>query len=131
MSIAQIAEELKPKFAPDIELGTYYQRIKKRVQRMKAKGLIEDHESAPPPLIIPVKPAPEVLTPKINVAKAPEANMVNVASVNKLPPETKPRFKPELQAILDEQQKRVDAEDLQAFTELMADMKNRSNTTAI
>jgi hypothetical protein len=131
MSIAQIAEELKPKFAPDIELGTYYQRIKKRVQRMKAKGLIEDQESAPPPLIIPVKPAPEVLTPKINVAKAPEANMVNVASVNKLQPETKPRFNPELQAILDEQQKRVDAEDLQAFTELMTDMKNRNNTTAI
>jgi RecA-family ATPase len=131
MSIAQIAEELKPQFAPDINFSTYYQRIKKRVQRMKTKGLIEDRESSPQPLIIPIKPAPEVMTAKINVAKAPEANKVNVASVNKLPPETKPRFKPELQAILDEQQKREDAEDLQAFTELMADMKNRSNTTAI
>ena len=125
MSIAQIAEELKPKFAPDIELGTYYQRIKKRVQRMKAKGLIEDRESAAQPLIIPVKPSPEVMTPKISIAKAPSRNQSNVESVINLPPETKPRFKPELQAILDEQQKRVDAEDLQAFTELMTDMKNK------
>ncbi len=40
-----IAEELKPKFAPDTELSTYYQRIKKRIQRLKAKGLLNDSDT--------------------------------------------------------------------------------------
>jgi RecA-family ATPase len=120
-TVALIAEELKPKFGADVELSTYYQRIKKRIQRLKSKGLIEDRETEPQPVVLPiVNVVPEA--PKVNVPKAP---------VNNVAPEVKPRFKPEIQAILDEQQNREDAENLQAFTELMADIKNRSNTTAI
>jgi hypothetical protein len=120
-TVALIAEELKPKFGADVELSTYYQRIKKRIQRLKSKGLIEDRETEPQPVVLPI----------VNVA--PESHKVNVpkAQVNNVAPEVKPRFKPEIQAILDEQQNREDAENLQAFTELMADIKNRSNTTAI
>ncbi|MEI6049366.1 MAG: AAA family ATPase [Bacteroidota bacterium] len=112
-TVALIAEELKPKFGADVELSTYYQRIKKRIQRLKSKGLIEDRETEPQPVVLPI----------VNVV--PEAPKVNVA------PEVNPRFKPEIRAILDEQQNREDAENLQAFTELLADIKNRSNTTAI
>jgi len=41
MKPAQIAEELHGKYAPDVNINTYKERIKKRVQRLKAKGLIE------------------------------------------------------------------------------------------
>jgi hypothetical protein len=119
MSVAEIADELKPRFAPDIELSTYYQRIKKRIQRLKAKGMIEDRETEPQPLIIPVKKAPE--------AKAPVNNVIPEAPKAKVTPEPKPRFNPEVQAILDEQQKREDAENLQDYAELMADIEIRKN----
>ena len=40
MKPAQIAEELHNKYAPDVSLKVYKMRIKKRVQRLKAKGLL-------------------------------------------------------------------------------------------
>jgi RecA-family ATPase len=44
---AKIAEEIKPKYAPDVEMSTYKERIKKRIQRLRAKGRIEEsHENA-------------------------------------------------------------------------------------
>jgi len=68
-SVAQVAEELKPKFAPDTEFNTYYQRIKKRIQRLKAKGLLNDSDTENNiPLILPtVKPSqqPETLPKKV------------------------------------------------------------------
>jgi RecA-family ATPase len=64
--VAQIANELKPKFAPDIELSTYYQRIKKRIQRLKAKGLIEEDNVVPE-------------TPSFNVIpETPIANQISL-----------------------------------------------------
>jgi RecA-family ATPase len=125
-TVAMIAEELKPRFAPDIELSTYYQRIKKRLQRLKAKGLIEDSDREPQPLIIPVNKATETKAPVNNLAKITET---------KTTPEAKPKFTPEVQAIIDQQQKRKDAENLQALTELRADMEknneNKVSTTTI
>ena len=46
LAAAQIAEELKPKYAPDVEMSTYKERIKKRIQRLRAKGrIVESQES--------------------------------------------------------------------------------------
>jgi len=44
-TIAQIADELKPKYAPDVEISTYKERIKKRIQRLRAKGKIIESEA--------------------------------------------------------------------------------------
>lgn len=44
---AQIAEELKPKYAADVEMSTYKERIKKRIQRLRAKGRIEETHGNP------------------------------------------------------------------------------------
>jgi RecA-family ATPase len=41
---SQIAEELKPKYAPDVEMNTYKERIKKRIQRLRAKGRINESQ---------------------------------------------------------------------------------------
>lgn len=42
----QIAEELHPKYGKDVELSTYKERIYKRLQRLKNKGLIPDEKSS-------------------------------------------------------------------------------------
>lgn len=47
-TVAQIAEELKPKYAPDVEISTYKERIKKRIQRLRAKGRIPESETLRP-----------------------------------------------------------------------------------
>jgi hypothetical protein len=73
--VAQIANELKPKFAPDIELSTYYQRIKKRIQRLKAKGLIEEDN------VVPETPVANVIpeTSSFNVIpETPNANQMSL-----------------------------------------------------
>jgi hypothetical protein len=82
--VAQIANELKPKFAPDIELSTYYQRIKKRIQRLKAKGLIEEDNvvpETPSSSTIPETPITNEIheTPCSNVI--PETTSSNVISL--------------------------------------------------
>ena len=56
MKPAQIAEELHGKYAPDVSLNTYKERIKKRIQRAKAKGLIEpDNEKRQPEKRVMIK----------------------------------------------------------------------------
>ena len=72
--VTQIANELKPKFAPDIELSTYYQRIKKRIQRLKDKGLIEEDNVSPASPINSVSPD----SPITNVS--PDSPITNVSS---------------------------------------------------
>ena len=42
LTVTQIADELKLKYAPDVEMSTYKERIKKRIQRLKAKGRINE-----------------------------------------------------------------------------------------
>jgi hypothetical protein len=80
----QIAEELKPRFAPDVALNTYYERIKKRVQRLRANGKINDNVDAP------LKPIAEVLTAsplecKIESVMPNEMNPAEIAgSINKI-----------------------------------------------
>lgn len=83
-SVAQIADDLKPKFAPDIELSTYYQRIKKRIQRLKAKGLIEEenviHET-PSSNVMPETPGSYVIpgTPISDVMpKTPGSDIISL-----------------------------------------------------
>ena len=82
---AQIAEELKPKFAPDIEFSTYYQRIKKRIQRLKAKGLIEEenviHET-PSSNVMPKTPSFDV------IPETPIANVMPETTDSKVMPKT-------------------------------------------
>jgi hypothetical protein len=63
LTAVQIAEELKPRYAPDVAMSTYKERIKKRIQRLRAKGLIpENHGSAKSLSVsevkIPVSPNP-------------------------------------------------------------------------
>ena len=72
----QIAVELKPKFAPDIALSTYYQRIKKRIQRLKANGLIEEDNVSPESPITNVSP------------ESPITNVIPETPVNDVSPET-------------------------------------------
>jgi len=82
---AQIADELKPKFAPDIELSTYYQRIKKRIQRLKAKGLIEEDN------VVPETPIADVAheTPSSNVIpETPITNEIHETPCTNVIPET-------------------------------------------
>lgn len=54
-SIKQVADELKPKYAPDVADNTYYERIKKRVQRLKASGKLDESDN------VPFEPNSEVL----------------------------------------------------------------------
>jgi archaellum biogenesis ATPase FlaH len=83
-SIMQIAEKLQPTYAPDVDVHTYYERIKKRVQRYKANGKINDNTDAP------LKPIAEVLLSspseyKIESVVASETNPAEVAgSINKI-----------------------------------------------
>jgi hypothetical protein len=74
-TVSLIAEELKPKFAPDTEYDTYYQRVKKRIQRLKAKGLINDSDTENNiPLILPtVKPSQQPETEPKNALTQPKS----------------------------------------------------------
>lgn len=118
MSIAQIAEELKPQFAPDIELSTYYQRIKKRVQRMKTKGLIEDKDSDKESFVIPTITEETVTVLPTITEKQPTGNFQLGQNW-----QVKPVFKPEVQAFLDEQAKREADENAKDYADLMTDIK--------
>ena len=72
-TVAQIADELRQRFAPDVELSTYKERIKKRVQRLRAKGLIKtDNEFKPieTPLQM-VEKTPPITESPINVVEKP------------------------------------------------------------
>jgi hypothetical protein len=83
-TIMQIAVELQPKFDPDVAIDTYYERIKKRVQRYRNSGKINNNEDAP------LKPIAEVLqvsTPehKKESVVSSETNPAEIAgSINKI-----------------------------------------------
>ena len=80
----QIAVELKPKFDPDVAIDTYYERIRKRVQRFKDKGkIISNTDSSFTPMreVSPTSPFGQ----KIESELANEKNPVEIAeSINKI-----------------------------------------------
>lgn len=79
LTVAEIAEELKPKYAPDVELNTYKARIKKRVQRLRAKGLIDekdDNADTPPASVVKIPDTPEPPKPPVTLnTSAPSLNL--------------------------------------------------------
>jgi RecA-family ATPase len=85
---AQIADALKPKFAPDIALSTYYQRIKKRIQRLKANGLIEEDNVSPETPINYVSPETPITNVSPETPESPITNVIPETPVNDVSPET-------------------------------------------
>jgi archaellum biogenesis ATPase FlaH len=88
-TIAQIAEELHQRYAPDAVLSTYKERIKKRVQRLRAKGLIEE-ASESTPIVTPMqtveKPSPYVATsPNVVEIASPYVEIPPIALKNTSP----------------------------------------------
>lgn len=83
---AHIAEELKPKYAPDVEMSTYKERIKKRIQRLRAKGRIEENQDntkiSPKSVVIVPDPLVSPEPPKVieSQQKTPESPIVSTTS---------------------------------------------------
>lgn len=76
---SQIAEELKPKYAPDVEMSTYKERIKKRIQRLRAKGRIPDSETLQPIV------EPQQITTTVNSTEQ-ESSCISTTTIAEIPP---------------------------------------------
>ena len=115
-TVAQIAEELKSKYAPDVEIGTYKERIKKRVQRLRNKGLVEEEKTECSPIIVPLKIDSMMTEVSSLLDKTPTAPESKEAVV-------KPTFNPEVQRFLDKQLAKEKAENDQDLADLLADFE--------
>ena len=76
---SQIAEELKPKYAPDVEISTYKERIRKRIQRLRAKGRIPESETLQPIV------EPQQITTTKNSTKQ-ESSCISTTTIAEIPP---------------------------------------------
>ena len=76
---SQVAEELKPKYAPDVEISTYKERIRKRIQRLRAKGRIPESETLQPIV------EPQQITTTKNSTKQ-ESSCISTTTIAEIPP---------------------------------------------
>jgi RecA-family ATPase len=85
---AKIAEELKPKYAPDVEMSTYKERIKKRIQRLRGKGRINENQESVESLsasVVKVPDAPVSSESLPTALKSPSQSPTTLKTPERIP----------------------------------------------
>ncbi len=84
-SIKQVADELKPKYAPDVADNTFYERIKKRAQRLKASGKLNESDNS---TLEPISEELKTSSPEPNTLKT-EKGVIKGSDVSEITPHRK------------------------------------------
>jgi AAA domain len=121
ISLREIAKKLHTKYGKDVSFLTYYNRLKKR----KERGDYNIDDTLAPNVIPPAVVTPKVIAP----ATITHETLPPVVT----PIVVKTHSNPNVQAILNDQKSRENAENAEALSEIQADLnkiKNKNNTKA-